>query len=150
KFTVPAGVTTAQAFPSFNNNLRASYTARNNDYLAELYPALSYDPAKKLDPTDIETSLGLTPDEGSSVTIEGMPVGLDENEVSVQLWRPVTIRGYPFGPGDLIGLDQTKIQKTPPSGGHFAWLYATYQSERSGTAVDTFWNRLPPPLLREG
>ena len=35
-------------------------------------------------------------------------------------------------------------------GGNFAWLYATYQAERTGTPLDSFWNRLPPPLLREG
>ena len=35
-------------------------------------------------------------------------------------------------------------------GGDFAWLYATYQAERTGNPFESFWNRLPPPLLREG
>ena len=29
-------------------------------------------------------------------------------------------------------------------------LYATHQAERTGNPLDSFWNRLPPPLLREG
>ena len=45
----PAGVKVAEAFTDFKVNLRSSYTARANDYLAELYPGLTYDPKKKLD-----------------------------------------------------------------------------------------------------
>ena len=41
-----------------------------------------------------------------------MPIGLFENELTVQLWQPVTIRGYTFNVGDNVTLDQTKIQKT--------------------------------------
>ena len=104
-------------------------------YLAELYPTLSYDPKKKLDSDEIENELGIGPDDGSSITIEGMPIGLFENELTVQLWQPVTIRGYTFNVGDNVTLDQTKIQKTPPDGGDFAWLYATYQAERTGQPV---------------
>ena len=87
---------------------------------------------------------------GSSVTLEGMPIGLFENELTVQLWQPATIRGYTFNVGDNVTLDQTKIEKTPPVGGDFAWLFATYQAERTGNPFESFWNRLPPPLLREG
>ena len=79
-----------------------------------------------------------------------MPIGLFENELTVQLWQPVTIRGYTFNVGDNVTLDQTKIEKTPPVGGDFAWLFATYQAERTGNPFESFWNRLPPPLLREG
>ena len=46
----------------------------------------------------------------------------------MQLWRPVTIRGYTFNIADNLALDQTKIQKSPGSGGDFAWLYAAYQA----------------------
>ena len=79
-----------------------------------------------------------------------MPIGLFENELTVQLWKPVTIRGYTFNVGDNVTLDQTKIKKTPAVGGDFAWLFATQAQERSGNAFESFWNRLPPPLVREG
>ena len=64
-----------------------------------------------------------------------MPIGLFENELTVQLWQPVTIRGYTFNVGDNVTLDQTKVEKTPAVGGDFAWLFATYQAERTGNAV---------------
>jgi cbb3-type cytochrome oxidase cytochrome c subunit len=151
KFTIPAGVKVAEAFTDWKTSLRSSYNARSSDYIPELYPTLSYDPAKKLDPDVIETNLGLTPDDGTSVTIEGMPLGpAVENELTVQVWRPVTIRGYTFNVGDNVALSETRIQKTAADGGNFAWLYATYRSERTGNPFDTFWNLLPPPLLREG
>ena len=41
-----------------------------------------------------------------------MPIGLFENELTVQLWQPVTIRGYTFNIGDNLTLDQTKVEKT--------------------------------------
>ncbi len=150
KFTIPAGVKVAEAMPDFKGNLQSSYKTRSNDYLAELYPGLTYDPAKKLEPNVIEEQLGIAKDEGSSITIEGMQIGLFENELTVQLWQPATIRGYVFNVGDNLTLDRTKVQTTPAVGGDFAFLYATYQAERTGNTLDTFWNRLPPPLLREG
>ena len=52
-----------------------------------------------------------------------MPIGLFENELTVQFWKPVTIRGYTFNVGDNVTLDQNKVQKTPSVGGDFAWLY---------------------------
>jgi cbb3-type cytochrome oxidase cytochrome c subunit len=150
KFTVPRGVATAEAFTDFKTNLRSSYSSRASDYLTELYPTLAYDPNKKLDAGVIESELGLTPEDGSSITFEGMPIGLFENELTVQLWQPATVRGYTFNIGDNITLDQTKIEKTPAVGGDFAWLYSTYQAERTGNPFESFWNRLPPPLVREG
>ncbi|MGA8347991.1 MAG: hypothetical protein WB773_09215, partial [Isosphaeraceae bacterium] len=111
---------------------------------------LTYDPKKKLDADNIESELALKPDDGKPVTIEGMPIGLFENELTVQLWKPVTIRGYTFNVGDNVTLDQTKVQKTPAVGGDFAWLYSTTAQERTGTSFESFWNRLPPPLVREG
>jgi len=163
QFTIPAGARVADAFTDFKTNLRSSYQARASDYLAELYPDLTYDPNKKLGADEIEAELGLAPDDGQHLTadlgkvddgsplvIEGMPIGLFENELTVQLWRPLKIRGYTFNVGDNIALDQTRVKKTESNGGNFAWLYATYQADRTGTPFDSFWNRLPPPLLREG
>jgi hypothetical protein len=150
KFSLSEGTKVADAFTDFRSNVRSSYTARNNDYLTELYPALTYDPKKKLDADNIEAELALQKDEGKPVTIEGMPIGLFENELTVQLWKPVTIRGYTFNVGDNVTLDQTKVQKTPALGGDFAWLYSTTAQERTGTSFESFWNRLPPPLVREG
>jgi len=150
KFSLSEGTKVADAFTDFKANVRSSYTARNNDYLTELYPALTYDPKKKLDADNIEAELALQKDEGNPVTIEGMPIGLFENELTVQLWKPVTIRGYTFNVGDNVTLDQTKVQKTPAVGGDFAWLYSTTAQERTGTSFESFWNRLPPPLVREG
>ena len=79
-----------------------------------------------------------------------MPIGVFEDELTVQLWRPVTIRGYTFNVGDNLTVDQTKVKTTPAVGGDFAWLYATYQAEKSGTDFAAFWNRLPPPLSARG
>ncbi len=76
-----------------------------------------------------------------------MPIDLFDNELTVQLWQPVTIRGYTFSVGDNLTLENTKFEKTPAVGGDFAFLYAAYQRERTGSPLDTFWNRLPPPLL---
>ena len=76
KFTIPQGVKVAEAFTDFKTNLRSSYTARGSDYLAELYPTLTYDPNKKLDAAVIEKELGVTDDSGTAITIEGMPIGV--------------------------------------------------------------------------
>jgi hypothetical protein len=68
----------------------------------------------------------------------------------VQLWQPVTIRGYTFNTSDNLTLDRTKVAKTEADGGNFAWLFATAEAERTGTPFAPIWNRLPPPLVREG
>jgi cbb3-type cytochrome oxidase cytochrome c subunit len=149
KFTIPQGVKVAEAFTDFNSNLRTSYGNRANDFV-ELYPGVTHDPKTKLDNDEIERALQLAPDDGSAITIEGMPTGTFENEATVQLWKPVTIRGYTFNIGDNLTLDQTKIRKEEGVGGGFAFLYATSQSEKAGSPFEPFWNRLPPPLLREG
>jgi cbb3-type cytochrome oxidase cytochrome c subunit len=151
RFEIPAGTKVSEAFTNFATNLRSSYNGRENDYLAELYPGLTHDPKKKLDSASIEGSLGLKPDDGSPITIEGMPTDLIENELTVQIWRPVTIRGYTFNVGDNMTLDVNKIKREPGEGGGFAWLYAATQKDRNPTApFESFWNRLPPPLIREG
>ena len=149
KFTINQGALVSEVMPNFKGNLRSSYTARNNDY-EQLHPGLAFDPKKKLDPNDIEKELGIAQDDGKPIEIEGMPIDLFENELTVQLWRPVTIRGYTFSVGDNLTLDNTKVGKTRAVGGDFAFLYATYQNARTSQPIDTFWNRLPPPLLREG
>jgi cbb3-type cytochrome oxidase cytochrome c subunit len=150
KYTVKEKVPLNEAFTNLKSNLRASYTNRGTDYLAAFYPGLSFDEKAPLDPDKIENTLKLTPDDGKPVEIEGMPIGTFENELTVQLWRPVTIRGYSFNVGDTLTLDQTKFDTKPAEGGNFAWLFSTYQAERTGTDFASFWNRLPPPLLREG
>ena len=116
KFTIPAGVKVAEAFTDFKANLRSSYTSRANDYLAELYPGLTYDPKKKLDADEIESELGLTDDDGHLDHHRGDADRPVRERADVQLWQPVTIRGYTFNVGDNVTLDQTKIQKTPAVG----------------------------------
>ncbi|MGE3821722.1 MAG: hypothetical protein AB7I30_20105, partial [Isosphaeraceae bacterium] len=51
---------------------------------------------------------------------------------------------------DTLTLDQTQASKTQPVGGDFAWLFATTQAEQRGEEFSPLWNRLPPPLIREG
>jgi cbb3-type cytochrome oxidase cytochrome c subunit len=157
KYTIPAGTTVAAAMPDFPTNVESSYGAqgRGSDYLApgtnrlEFYPALTNDPNA--------TSPPLGPDDGkTSYTIEGMPTQVLENDngelvlQALQLWRPVTIRGYAFNTGDNVIVDLSKVRTTGPEGGNFAWLYAAYEAEKTGGNFADVWNRLPPPLLREG
>ncbi|MGP0063753.1 MAG: c-type cytochrome [Isosphaeraceae bacterium] len=150
KYSMPEGMKVADVFTDFKSNLRTSYSNRANDFL-ELYPGLTYDPSKKLGNDEIEGQLGLAPDDGKTpIAIEGMQTDVAENEVTVQLWKPVTIRGYTFNVGDNITLDKTKIRVDEGLGGNFGFLYAAYQSDKTGSPYSPFWNRLPPPLLREG
>ena len=150
QYTVAAGSKLEDTITGFKSNLRSSYQNRASDFLKEFYPGLTYDEKTPLDPDKIEAALGLKPEDGTAVVLEGMPIGVFENELTVQLWKPVTIRGYTFNVGDTLTLDKSKVSVKDPVGGNFAWLYATYQSERTGGEFATLWNRLPPPLLREG
>src|SRR3954453_14207546 len=50
----------------------------------------------------------------------------------------------------MVAVDRSKVKFTPAEGGDFAWLYATVTAEKQGTPFAPLWNRLPPPLLREG
>ena len=151
KFSIPEGTKVAEAFTDFKANVQVLLHGRNNDlHRRDLSPAdlRSQEEARC---RQHRGRAGLcTKDDGKPVTIEGMPIGLFENELTVQLWKPVTIRGYTFNVGDNVTLDQTKVQKTPAVGGDFAWLFSTYPQERTGTSFESFWNRLPPPLVREG
>lgn len=142
KYTLAAGGKFDEVFTDFATNVKVSYNKRNDDYLKAFYPKLTYD--AKAQPVVAEYS-------GEAVTIEGMPISTLDNEVSVALWRPVTIRGYTFNVGDTVTLDRTKAAFTPAVGGDFAWLYAGAQVAKDPNAdFASFWNRLPPPLLREG
>ena len=142
RYTINVGTKFEEALPSFETNVRVSYTARASDYLSEFYPKLTYDPNKKPE---------LVPhDPTQSITIEGMPIDTVDNELTVQLWQPVAIRGFWFNVGDNLTLDRTKVATTGANGGNFAWLFATAEAERTGTPFAPIWNRLPPPLLREG
>ena len=179
KYNLAAGTKMMDALPNFLNNVAASYTNRSKDYLAfygkdnpefAAVGGLTYDPALTKDPrlaenlkparggkfvdadgnpVDPKDTLILSDaTEGQAVSISGMPTYEEEGRVYVSLWRPVTIRGYTFNVGDTIVVEKTKIQFTPPEGGDFAWLYASVKGTDEPFAP--FWNRLPPPLLREG
>jgi cbb3-type cytochrome oxidase cytochrome c subunit len=150
KYTVPTGMALHEAFTDLKGNVRASYANRATDYLATFYPNLTHDPKLPVDNDKIEASLKLTPDDGQGVTVEGMPVGVFENELTVQLWKPATIRGYRFNVGDTLTFEKTKVKTTRAEGGRFAWLYSTYQADRTNAEYAPLWNRLPPPLVREG
>jgi mono/diheme cytochrome c family protein len=141
RYSIAPGAKLEEAMTNFATNVRVAYNARANDYLEQFYPGLTYDAKKQPE---------LKPYDGQGVTLEGMPVGLFEDELTVQLWKPVTIRGFTFNVGDNITLNRTKVKKTEAVGGNFAWLYSTYQADKTGSDFATFWNRLPPPLLREG
>ncbi|WP_337174737.1 c-type cytochrome [Paludisphaera sp.] len=149
RFTIPAGTTVADALPAFASNLRGSYNARSADFPAAPHAPPTFDPDLKLG-GDVEEVLKLGPDDGSAVTIEGMPTAEFDDEVSVQLWQPVVIRGYRFDVGDVLTLDRTMVKAEPAVGGGFAWLYAAYQAEEEGRPYESYWNRLPPPLIRQG
>jgi cbb3-type cytochrome oxidase cytochrome c subunit len=109
---------------------------------------------------DPKTSLVVSSDgTGERLSIEAMPLELVEDEIepgkverklSIQLWRPVTIRGFTFNVEDKLTINPDKVTLTPAEGGDFAWLYARTQADKAGTDFGTFWNRLPPPLIREG
>ncbi len=154
KYTIVAGAKLEEALADFSTNVRVAYANRANDYLKELYPNLKWD--EKTTADDVLKTLPAH--DGKPVTIEGMPAQSIENEVSVQLWRPVTIRGFTFNVGDTLTLtvdksvpaDKRKVNVTGPEGGNFAWLYATTWPSGPGGDFPTFWNRLPPPLIREG
>ncbi len=140
-YTLAEGTKLEDAIPEIETSVVVAYRNRGNDY-RELYPDLPYD-------ADAEPPK-LGPTTGEPITIEGMPVAVDEEFVTVQLWRPATIRGFTFNIGDNLTLARDKVAVTPPVGGDFAWLYASAKAEETGDDFGSLWNRLPPPLLREG
>ncbi len=141
RYTI-AGDKLDEAIPDLKTSVQVAYNNRNSDYLKEFYGSLTFDP---------KTPPVLKADDGKDVTIEGMPIGLFENDLTIQLWQPVTIRGFTFNVGDNITVNQLKLkEKTPARGGNFAWLYTTTEADRTGTDFASLWNRMPPPLVREG
>jgi cbb3-type cytochrome oxidase cytochrome c subunit len=168
KYTLAAGTPVTDALPDFTTNVQVAYDNRSKDFPG-FYPKLTYDPkitnfkleeSKDNEPADPKTTLVLPKEDGKTeIVIEGMPISTttDEDEngkpitrTAVQIWKPVTIRGFTFNVGDNLILDPTKVKATDPQGGHFAWLYSLSEADRAGTRMDSFWNRLPPPLIREG
>jgi cbb3-type cytochrome oxidase cytochrome c subunit len=167
KYTIPAGTPVTAALPDFASNVEISYDNRKDDYL-EFYPGLSHEPdrvyrlAEEATPeerNDPKTVLLPREDGKAPIVIEGMPVATSDEEddqgqvhrrVAVQLWKPVTIRGYTFNVGDNVTVALEQVEQTPADGGDFAWLYATTEAERTGGNFAAIWNRLPPPLIREG
>src|SRR6185437_16918735 len=97
KYTIAPGAKLEEAMTNFATNVRVAYNARANDYLEQFYPGLTYDAKKQPE---------LKPYDGQGVTLEGMPIGLFEDELTVQLWKPVTIRGFTFNVGDNITLNR--------------------------------------------
>ena len=158
RYTIPAATKVADALPDFETNVQVSYGDRAKDYLSfYAHLGITYAPDKEAPKPAPDTA-----DRGD-VAIEGMPVATTEEEgepgkpptrrVSFQLWKPVTILGYTFNVGDKVTLDPDKFanqHRAASDGGDFAWLYATTQAEKSGSYFGDYWNRLPPPLIREG
>jgi cytochrome c551/c552 len=154
RYTIAEGTDLDRVFkffedPPFEKTAQDSYNKRANDY-TQLYPGIGYQP-------DGKPNLG--PREPGPITIEGMPIFLDVSEddqgrpvktLTVELWQPVTVRGYTFRVGDRVQIDPDQVAETPAEGGNFAWLFSSYQAAQTGEPLPTFWNTLPPPLIREG
>ncbi|GIW86769.1 MAG: hypothetical protein KatS3mg108_1093 [Isosphaeraceae bacterium] len=157
RYEIAAGADLNQVFRSddpadeqtFQSNVRLAYENRAKDHLG-LYPGLTYEAGQ---PPELHAS------DGKPIVLEGMPIGLDVQEddqgrpdrtLYLQLWRPVTIRGFRFQVGDTLTLNPDRLVERPAEGGDFAWLYATWLAEQTGEPLGPIWNRLPPPLLREG
>lgn len=170
RYTIAPETDLALALPDLLINVEGAYGQRANDYTH--LTGLPYDPnitsfvlAEKPpenEPIDPAKTLVLpreAPGPRAPIVIEGMPVATIEEEddrgivhrrASIQLWKPVTIRGFTFQPYDNITVELDRVAITPPEGGDFAWLYAYTDSERSGNPFAALWNSLPPPLIRQG
>jgi mono/diheme cytochrome c family protein len=147
KYTIAAGAKLEEALTDFETNVKVAYNNRANDFTKQLYPTLRFEKAKSGD----DVVKALPAHDGSPVTVEAMLSQALDNELSVQIWRPVTIRGFTFNVGDTLTLDKSKVEFTPADGGNFSWLFAAAQADKTGNPeLAGFWNRLPPPLLREG
>ena len=148
KFTIAAGTKLVDALPELETNVSISYGARATDFkhlVAD--PKLAFDPDK-------QPAVDVNAPAKEDVTIEGM-VLFDstlppEEPQTVQLWQPVTIGGHTFQTGDNIAVKMDKVKATKADGGDFAWLFTAWNHAENGVEYLSQWNRMPPPLLREG
>ncbi len=148
KYTIAAGTKLSDALPDLETNVTVSYGARASDYKHLIKdPKLGFDAEKQ--PT-------VNPDAKaeSDVTIEGMmlfdsTLPADEPQ-TIQVWQPVTIAGHTFQVGDNIAMKLDKVKQLPADGGDFAWVFTAWNHAENGIEYLSQWNRMPPPLLREG
>lgn len=148
KFTITAGTKLGEALPELETNVQVSYGARATDYKHLVKdPALAYDPEK-------EPTVNVEAVADADVTIEGMllydsAMPMEEPQ-TIQLWQPVTIGGHKFQIGDNVTLNLGKVKQTKADGGDFAWMFTAWNHATNGVEYLSQWNRMPPPLLREG
>ncbi len=148
KYTITAGTKFSDVLPDLETNVSVSYGARATDYKNLIKdPKLAFDPDKQ--PTvDLEAKAG------QDVTIEGMMLFDStlpaEEPQTIQVWQPVTIGGHTFQVGDNISMKLDKVKQEPAIGGDFAWIFTAWNHAENGVEYLSQWNRMPPPLLREG
>lgn len=148
KYTITAGTKLIDAMPDLETNIMVSYGARASDYKNLVKdPALAFDPEKQPTP-----NLDLVAD--TDITLEGMllfdsTLPMEEPQ-TIQLWQPVTIAGHKFQVGDNVTVVMDKAKQQPSIGGDFAWVFTAWNHNENGVEYLSQWNRMPPPLLREG
>ena len=82
KFTIP-GTKVTEAFTDFKSTSAPSYTSRGGDYLAELYPALNTSQQEARSARDRDRARRHRRQDWRPRHVEGMPIGLFENELTV-------------------------------------------------------------------
>ena len=90
KYTIAAGTKVAEAFTDFKTNVRVVVHRPGDRLPPGVLPRADLRPQEEARRRH-RAELGPEPRRRSP--IEGMPIGLFENELTVQLWKPVTIRG---------------------------------------------------------
>ena len=143
KYTIAAGTTLEDAFTDFDTNVKVSYSNRANDYLKEFYPGLTLRPQEAARAEAATTA--------KAVTIEGMPIGVFEDDAH----RPALEAGddprvTPSTSATTSRSTRRRSRRPRPRGATSPGSTRRYQAEKTGSDFATFWNRLPPPLLREG
>ncbi len=148
KYTIAAGTKLSDALPDLETNVTVSYGARASDYKHLVKdPKLAFDAEK-------QPTVNADAKAESDVTIEGMmlfdsTLPADEPQ-TIQVWQPVTIAGHTFQVGDNIAMKLDKVKQLPADGGDFAWVFTAWNHAENGIEYLSQWNRMPPPLLREG